>query len=68
MADVIEELAEEYFNKVKLASRDIDCAEGGNISSEMGKLKKEIFPLSTDPPTAMMDDEGNLVTNAEIIK
>ena len=68
VADVIEELAEEYFNKVKLASRDIDCAEGGIISSEMWKLKKEIFPLSTDPPIAMMDDQGNLVTDAEIIK
>ena len=68
MEDVEEKLAEEYFNKVKLASKDVDCAEGGNISSEIWKLKKELCPRSRDPPTAMMDENEKLVTNAETIK
>ena len=50
MEDVEEKLAEEYFNKVKLASKDVDCAEGGNISSEIWKLKKELCPRSRDSP------------------
>jgi exonuclease III len=66
--EVEEELSEEYFNKVKLASRKIDCEEGGNISSEIWKLKKELCPRSRDPPTAMVDNEENLVTDVEKIK
>ena len=66
--DIEEELAEEYFDKIKLASKDIDCAQGGNVSSEIWKLKKQICPRSRDLPTAMMDDNGNLVINTEAIK
>ena len=33
--DIEEELADEYFDKIKLASKDVDCAQGGNISSEI---------------------------------
>ena len=63
-----EELAEEYFDKIKLASKDIDCIQGGNVSSEIWKLKKQICPRSRDPPTAMMNNDGNLVTDTEAIK
>ena len=66
--DIEEELAEEYFDKIKLASKDIDCIQGGNVSSEIWKLKKQICPRSRDPPTAMMDNDGNLVTDTEAIK
>ena len=66
--EIEEELAEEYFNKIKVASNDIDCAEGGNISSEIWKLKKQLCPRNRDPPTAMMNEEGNLETNIEVIK
>ena len=68
MEEVEEELSEEYFNKVKLSSKEVDCAEGGNISAEIWKLKKELCPRNRDPPTAMMDEKENLVTNAETIK
>ena len=47
---VEEELSEEYFNEVKLASKDIDCAEGGNISSEIWKLKKNSVSVVEIPP------------------
>ena len=68
MDNIEEELSEEFFDKVKLASKDVDCNEGGNMAAEMWKLKKQLFPRSRDPPTAMMDDKGNLVTNTETIK
>ena len=66
--EVEEQLSEEFFNKVKTASKDVDCAEGGNITAEIWKLKKQLCPQSRDPPTAMMDEDGNLVTNVETIK
>ena len=68
MDNIEEELSEEFFKKVKQASKDVDCAEGANMSAEIWKLKKQLFPRSRDPPTAMMDDSGNLVTNTEEIK
>ena len=66
--EIEEELAEEYLDKIRKASNNIDCAEGGNVSGEIWKLKKHIFPKSRDPPTAMMDEDGILVTNKEDIK
>ena len=63
-----EELSEEYFNKIKMASKDVDCAEGGNITAEIWKLKKQLCPRSRDPPTAMMDDDGNLVTKWKLLR
>ena len=63
-----EELADEYFNKIKEVSQGVECAEGGNIEAEVWKLKKKLCPRSQDPPTAMMDEDGYLVTDAEAIK
>ena len=62
------ELAEDYFNKVKEASTNIDCMDGGKMSTELWKLKKQICPQSRETPTAMLDDDENLVTNEENIK
>ena len=53
---------------MKTASKDVDCAEGGNITAEIWKLKKQLCPQSRDPPADMMDEDGNLVTNVETIK
>ena len=62
------ELAEEFYDKVKEASKDIDCDGGDNSVVNLWKLKKQLCPQSRDPPTAMLDDEGNLVTNEDVIK
>ena len=62
------ELADEYFDKVKEANAGIDCDEGGSMASELWKLKRQLCPRSRDPPTAMLDDEDNLVTNEDQIK
>ena len=68
MEKVEGELAEEYFQNLKEASLDINCAEGGNMQKEIWKLKKHMCPKNCDPPTAMVDKDGNLVTNQEDIK
>ena len=62
------ELAEKYFQNLKKASQGISCAEGGNIKNEMWKLKKHMRPRSRDPPNAMVNDQGNLVTDQDAIK
>ena len=58
MEEVEEKLAEEYFNKVKLASKDVDCAEGGNILSEIWKLKKRIVSSQQRSPHSYDGREG----------
>ena len=65
MEKVEGELAEEYFQNLKEASLDINCAEGGNMQKEIWKLKKHMCPKNHDPPTAMVDKD---VTNQEDIK
>ena len=65
MEKVEGELAKEYFQNLKEASLDINCAEGGNMQKEIWKLKKHMCPKNRDPPTAMVDKD---VTNQEDIK
>ena len=62
------ELAETYFKKISDATSDINCDEGGMSSGKLWNLKKQLFPRSRDPPTAMLDNSDNLVTNVETIK
>ena len=59
--------AEDNRNRIKEELAGMKCEEGGINSGKLWSLRKKIFPRSRDPPTAMCDAEGNLVTNeAEI--
>ena len=62
-----EQISEEYFEKIKEATKDIDCEDGGVNSGKLWKLKKELCPRTRDPPTAMLDTKGNLVTDEDKI-
>ena len=47
----------------------IDSEDGGFNSGKLWKLKKKLTPSNYDPPTAMKDSEGNLITTEnEILK
>ena len=46
----------------------IECQEGGVSSGKLWNLRKKLCPKSRDPPTAMLDANGNLVTNPEVIE
>ena len=48
--------------------KDIDCEEGGVHSGKLWSLKRKLCPKTRDPPTAMMDPEGNLITSANAIQ
>ena len=68
MIEVEEKLAHEYFDKVLEATKEFDCQEGGKSSGKLWELKKKMCPRSRDPPTAMKDKDGIIVTNVEKIK
>ena len=60
--------AEDNFNKKKEEVRGLESEKGGLNAGRLWKLKKRLSPQGQDPPTAMMDETGNLVTSAEGIK
>ena len=67
--ELADKYAEEYFQKIKERTGDIVWEDGGLHSGSLWNLKKELFPQSRDPPTAMIDPEsGNLITDAEKIQ
>jgi hypothetical protein len=62
------ELADDYFKKIKEAAEHVESDDGGSSSNKLWELKKQLCPRSRDPPTAMLDPEGNLVKAEESIK
>ena len=65
---IADKYAEEYFNKIKERVGNVDSLDGGLKSESLWNLKKELFPQTRDPPTAMIDPrKGNLLTNEENI-
>ena len=67
-AEIETELADSYFRKIEEAASKVECDEGGITNKSLWELKKKICPNTRDPPTAMLDSEGNLVTSEERIK
>ena len=66
------EMAEKYSEKMyKKIKEEIDCInseDGGFNSGKLWKLKKKLSPTNIDPPTAMKNSEGDLLTNDDEIK
>ena len=66
--NLAEKCAETNYKHIKEELKDIECDEGGFNVGKLWKLKKKLCPYKKDPPTAMLDSCGNLVTSAEGIK
>ena len=60
--------AKDNYDKIKEELEGINCEEGGFNSGKLWKLRKKLFPRSRDPPTAMMDKNGKIVTSADRIQ
>ena len=60
--------AESNYKKIKEEVDHIKSDEGGINSGQLWKLKKKLNPKCRDPPTAMTDMYGNLVTSDEAIR
>ena len=67
-AQLAELCAKDNYDTIKEEIENIDCEEGGVNSGHLWKLKKKLSPKCRDPPTAMIDDTGNLVTSASGIQ
>ena len=60
--------AKEYYEKIKQRVGNIDSFDGGIQGESLWNLKKELFPQTRDPRTAMIDPRnGNLLTNEDKI-
>ena len=57
----------QYIGKIENETSKIDAETGGFNSGSMWKLKKDMFPQSREPPTAMLDIKGVLQTEEEEI-
>ena len=67
--ELAEKYAKEYLEKINVKIDGIDCEDGGLNSGYLWNLKKEIFPKSREPPTAMIDPtSGNLITSDDKIE
>ena len=63
-----EKCADQNYKKIKDEVRGLECEKGGLNAGKLWKLKKRLCPRGQDPPTAMADEYGNLVTAAAGIK
>ena len=63
--ELADKCAEANFVKIREEIKDISCDEGGFNAGKFWKLKKKLNPRAQDPPTAMLDEDGNLVTSAK---
>ena len=54
--------------KVKEELEGIENEDGGIHPEKLWALRKKLFPKSRDPPTAMINEEGDLVTSLEEIE
>ena len=53
---------------IETASKDLSNQEGEFNINQLWKLKKQLFPNCKDPPAAVLDTEGNLITDSKQIK
>ena len=61
-ADLAEKYAEGIFNQIKDEIKNIKHEEGGLNSGNLWRLKNKINKKYPEPPTAMRDSKGNLLT------
>ena len=57
-----------YFDKIKLLTNGIAALDGGFCQLNYQKIKKAIFPQSSDPPRAKKDENGNLLTSKSCLQ
>ena len=60
--------AEGIYNDIKTEIEGIHYEEGGLNSGNLWKLKNKLNKKYPDPPTAMRDEQGNLITGKREIQ
>ena len=62
-AEMAEKYAEEMVEKIREELKGINAEDGGWNSGHLWKLRKKISPKPADPPTAMENQDGVLLTD-----
>ena len=63
-------IADAAHEKFRIIKDEVDSLKQNESlnSNKLWKLKKKLCPNSRDPPSAMLDSNGNLITSDQIIK
>ena len=70
LKEVVKEVAEkadENFEKLKSELENIKSDSGKLDANKLCKFRKKVCPKSCDPPTAMMDKHGDILTSDDAI-
>ena len=60
--------AEENYKIIKEACKGTTCEEGGMSAGKLWQLKKKLRGIIAEPPSAMLDGHGNLITSSHAIE
>ena len=63
-----ERCAEQNLKIVEEAFEELSCEDGGVNVNKMWKMKKKLKGVYCEPPTAIMDKHGNLITDSKGIE
>ena len=63
-----DKVAKENYDKIVEEISGIECDTGGTHSGKLWQLRKKLCPKNRDPPTAMLDEHGNLTTSPAVIE
>ena len=66
--ELADKCAQDNYEKIVEEISGMECESGGVHPGKLWKLRKSLCPKSRDPPTAMLDEHGNLVTSPSVIE
>ena len=66
--ELIDRYSERMYHKVKDEIKGLNNKEGGYNPGHLWKLKQKLSPRHSEPPTAIKDKDGKLLTSEEDIK
>ena len=60
--------AKENLEIINKACEGLSCENGGVNAGKLWQLKKKLRGIVNEPPSAMLDEHGNLVTNSRALE
>ena len=63
-----EKIGDDMYKQVKNEIKGLNSEEGGVNTGHLWRLRKKLFPRASDPPAAMKDQDGVLITDPDRIK
>ena len=57
--------AKNNLDLINKASEGLSCETGGLNAGKLWKIKKRLRGIVNEPPSAMLDEHGNLVTSSK---